>query len=166
MVKEGVVWFDQIQKTNVAVSTPVAADLAGLKATTYDNADLSGESITRVDSELDYDSTAGEPLPAQGNGGFSVRWEGYVTAPQDGPYIFSTESSGGVRVWIKDELVIDRGDDGATIQGSAKLRLKAGKKYPIKIEYYTASGAATLKLRWSYNDKPERVIPKRFLSVE
>jgi hypothetical protein len=166
MVKEGVVWFNQIQKTNVAVGATVAADPAGLHATTYDNRDFSGESITRTDSRLDYDSQAGEPLPAQGNGGFSVRWEGYVTAPEGGAYIFSTESSGGVRVWIKDKLVIDQGDEGATSQASGKIRLKKRKKYPIKIEYYTSTGAATLKLRWSYKDKPARLVQERFLSTE
>lgn len=166
MVKEGVVWFDQIQKANVVVNTAVAASAVGLKATTFANEDFSGDAITRIDPNLSFDSRAGEPLPAQGDGGFSVRWKGQITAPVSGPYTIYTESSDGVRVWINDKLVIDHWDEHATTEDSGKIRLKEGQKYKIKIEYHTKSGAATFKLMWSYKDKAKRVIPKKFLSVE
>lgn len=166
MVKEGVVWFDQIQKTNVVVNTAGAASTVGLQATTYDGDDFSGAETTRVDSNLNFDSRAGEPLPAQGDGGFSVRWQGQLTAPVDGTYNFYAESSGGVRVWVNNKLVIDGWNDHAPAQDSGKIRLKAGQKYKIKIEYHTKSGGATFKLLWSYKDTPKRIIPKKFLSVE
>ncbi len=167
MVEENVVWFDQIQKTNVTVSGVAAATTQGLTAVTYDSTNFTGDSSTRVDSQVNYDGTKGKPVPGQGDGGFSVRWQGKVRPQYSEVYTFYTESSDGVRLWVNGKLLIDNWRKHAkTTTNSGKLRLQAGKKYDIQLEYYNATGSATVRLLWSSKSTPKQVIPAKRLFPE
>ncbi len=48
-------------------------------------------------------------------------------------------------------------------ENSPPLTLKAGRRYPIKLEYFDRHGHARMHLRWSSSAMPETVIQQRWL---
>ncbi len=105
-------------------------------------ADLVGE----LTDELLGDERDPDPLRPDS---FSIRWEGQVEAKFTEPFVFSTYSKDGVRVWLNGDLIIDRWEewDGRmnfqytknlrfTRTESEPVALVAGQKYDLKVEFY------------------------------
>ena len=69
-----------------------------------------------------------------------------ITAPVTGDYQFQTYSNGSTKVWLDGVLQIDHyKQNWATEYDQFKVRLEAGKRYPLKV---TNTGGTTLELRW------------------
>src|SRR5579872_707329 len=69
-----------------------------------------------------------------------------ITAPVTGDYQFQTYSNGATKVWLDGVLRIDHyKQNWATEYDQFKVRLEAGKQYPLKV---TNTEGTTLELRW------------------
>jgi PA14 domain/CotH kinase protein/Lamin Tail Domain/Bacterial Ig domain/Chitobiase/beta-hexosaminidase C-terminal domain len=79
---------------------------------------------------------------------FSVRWEGSVEAPASGTARLQAVADDGVRVWFDGVLVIDRWIDQVATAHTADVTLVAGRRHSLKVEYYEATGSASVKLNW------------------
>jgi alpha-D-xyloside xylohydrolase len=78
----------------------------------------------------------------------SVRWEGTLVPPADGAYQFQAFSDGQIRSWIDGKLVMDSWRQGwLPWKDLARLELKAGHRYPIRIEW-SRQGGSTIQLLW------------------
>jgi hypothetical protein len=91
---------------------------------------------------------------------FSVRWTGQVLAQYDETYTFSTTTDDGVRLWVNNQLVVNAFQDQAATEKSGTIRLEAGKKYDIKMEYYENGYDALAKLSWNSRSQAKQIIPK------
>jgi hypothetical protein len=98
---------------------------------------------------------------------FSVRWAGFLEAPEAGEYTLSVAFNNRVKLSVGDKVVIDA-DTGDSFEKerSAPVMLEAGKKVPIKIEYAYNSGNASLRLMWSAKGIKKQVISKERLSPD
>ena len=94
---------------------------------------------------------------------FSVRWTGQVEAPASGTYTFYTQTSDGVRLWVNGERLIGKWVNQRKREWSGTISLEAGKRYPIKMEYFEGTGEATAKLLWSGPGVSKQVIPRNRL---
>jgi cytochrome c553 len=97
---------------------------------------------------VDFDWRGGAPsgVPADQ---FSARWTGTVRAEQTGRFRFQTVSDDGVRLWVNGQLMIDHWrPHRTTIDTSGRVRLVAGQRYAIRLEYFENVGDATIRLRW------------------
>ncbi len=102
---------------------------------------------TRTEA-VDFDWGAGAPAGVTADR-FAARWSGSVIADVGGLYRFQTVSDDGVRLWVDGQLVIDNWTPhGATADTSAALRLEAGRRYAIRLEYFEDEWDATIRLRW------------------
>jgi len=90
---------------------------------------------------------------------FSARWEGFIRPRYSEQYTIHVISDDGVRVWIDNDLLIDQWKDQPPTEHSAKVQLEAGRKYPIRVEYYERTGGATLQLAWSSPSQAREVVP-------
>jgi len=98
---------------------------------------------------------------------FSVRWTGFVEAPASEDFSFFARTDHGVRLWVDGQLVIDNtknilsGRQEEEIVGVAAL--EAGRKYPIRLEYYQSvqrpSEHARVQLAWSAPGTPKEPVP-------
>lgn len=121
----------------------------GLFAEYYDNINLEGiPKVKRIDKNISFNWADEKPVEGIGNNNFSVRWTGYLKAPQTGEFIISTSTDDGVRLWFNDELIIDDWTDHAVLTISRKLKLEKDKLYKIKMEYYERGGDAVAILGW------------------
>lgn len=131
----------------------------GLSGAYYDNMDFTGTLINRLDRTISFDWGTGSPIPSISPGTYSVRWTGQLQAQFSEMYTFYTQSSDGVRLWVDGKLIVNNWTNHAQTENSGTIRLKAGQKYTIKLEYYKNIGSATIKLLWSSQSTPKSIVP-------
>jgi hypothetical protein len=132
----------------------------GLKAEYFDNINFTNLKLTRTDESVNFDWKRGAPVTGVGADTFSVRWTGQVLAQYDETYTFSTTTDDGVRLWVNNQLVVNAFQDQAATEKSGSIRLEAGKKYDIKMEYYENGYDALAKLSWNSRSQAKQIIPK------
>ncbi len=121
----------------------------GLKAEYFNNMALSGAPVLTREEAVDFQWGDAAPGAGVNADQFSVRWSGSLRVPLGGAYVFQTETDDGVRLWVNDQLVVDRWtDQGPTAVNSAALTLTAGESVRIRMEYYENGFGATAVLRW------------------
>ena len=75
-------------------------------------------------------------------------WKGFLKAPESGDYQLDCYSNGGLKVWLDGKSVMDHWrQDWLTDHDRAKVKLCAGKSYPLKIEWKTEQGT-TFRFTW------------------
>ena len=167
---------------------------SGLHAEYFANPDLAGAPAqTRTDPRVWFEAapdikgglipaTWGEGPPAEGMPAenFSVRWTGEIEArfSEDYQLVVESDPSSKVKVWLGDRLVIE--DDGTAARRGSRidrqypcrrnrtpsLRLEAGKRYPLRIEYVHGTGIAGIHLMWESRTQERQHVPSRFLYAE
>lgn len=95
-----------------------------------------------------------------GRSDYSVRWTGQVTPQHSETYTFHTISNDGVRLWVDGKLVIDNWTDHSATEDEGKIRLDAGRKVNIKMEFYQGGGGAVAKLSWSSPSQKKEIVPE------
>lgn len=131
----------------------------GLNATYFDNIDLTGTTFTRVDPTIAFDWGLGSPNAAIQPDTFSARWTGQVRAEFSQTYTFHVLSDNGVRLWVNNQLIIDRWIDVPPAEYTGSIDLVANTRYDIRLEYFEAYGGASVTLSWSGASTPKQLIP-------
>lgn len=140
------------------------SDGIGLKGEYYNGTNFEELIENRTDEKIDFDWKADAPYHDMESDSFSIRWEGKVEPRFSQTYTFYTETHGGVRLWVDDQLLIDDWDAHSMIEKSGGIELTAGEKYDIKMEYTESSGSASAKLLWSSLSEEKEIIPKEQLA--
>jgi alpha-D-xyloside xylohydrolase len=79
---------------------------------------------------------------------FSGRWEGTLTAPEDGEYEIGVEMDDGARLWLDGKLVVEDWEQGPARYRSAKVTLQKDQKVSVKLDYFQGGGDRYLRLAW------------------
>ncbi|HMJ91366.1 MAG TPA: DUF1800 family protein, partial [Candidatus Acidoferrum sp.] len=96
--------------------------------------------------------------PNLSNGNYTVRWSGQVEPQYSELYFFETRADDGVKLWVNDQLIIDRWQIGnSTWTGS--IQLVAGVRYNIRLEYFNRGGPGRTRLSWYSASQPRQVVP-------
>ncbi len=83
------------------------------------------------------------------DGNVSVRWDGEVRPLQTGDHLFETFSNGGIKLWIDNRLVVNHWRQGwLPWWDVARVRLQAGRRYRIRLEWTKDQGMETMRLLW------------------
>ena len=126
-----------------ATPTAVAPPTNVWRASYFANRNLSGAPVaTSSPSLLSFNWGQGAPaenLPADG---FSARFERAFDLDSN-YYQISVRADDGVRVYLDDQLVIDRWSSGTGQPTSVSRRLTG--RHTLRVEYYEASGMASLR---------------------
>jgi alpha-L-fucosidase len=122
--------------------------------------------LARVDPTVDFDwvrNSPGEPIREDD---FTVLWTGYLEPRYSEIYTLEAQADDGVRLWIDDELVADGWEDAEAGAAGAvgTVRLEAGRRHAIRVEYYETKVAASVRLFWSSPSQPKQIIPQARLS--
>jgi len=132
----------------------------GLLANYFNGMNFETAVHSRTDATINFDWTNGSPNAAVNADRFSARWTGQVQPRYSGEYTFYVNSDNGRRLWINNQLIIDKWLDDWNIEYSGKITLTAGQKYDIKVEYFENNGGAACKLEWSSASQNKQVIPQ------
>jgi beta-glucosidase len=126
-------------------STTMARTDQGLKASFWANSAMAGAPARTVTDTVFMRFYFGEDIAANPARDLAVRWEGVFWPPVDGEYDFSTFDHGNVDLTIASQKLFDRRDPAAAPPmyeflkwqaRYAKTTLKAGRGYPIRIEFH------------------------------
>lgn len=148
-----------VNPTPTPTPTPISGD--GLSGSYYNNKTLGGTAVTRVDPVVNFNWGTSSPIPQIKADGFSVRWTGLVLPQYNETYTFYTRVDDGVRLWVNNQLLIDRWVNQKTaVESSGNIAVMAGQKYNIKMEYYENKANAVAELRWSSPSTPKQIIPQ------
>ncbi len=119
---------------------------AGIQGEYFDNENLEGPpALVRTDPRVDFQWGGGSYSEEGPVDHFSVRWSGYFVPKKSGGYTFFTSSDDGVRLFVDDRQVINDWQHHAETVNSYAARLEAGKPYKIRLEYFEATGDATMR---------------------
>lgn len=110
---------------------------------------------TTNNQTIDFDWGYGSGPP--GGDQFSAAWTGLVEPRHTETYTFVANSDNGIRVWIDDQLVIDRWWWSRDHTGS--IALEANRRYSIRVHYRETGGAANVKLEWLSASQSREVLP-------
>ena len=132
----------------------------GLKGDYFNNIDFTDFAVSSVDPTVNFLWSSGSPHRSIGVDTFSARWTGQVQARYSEDYTFYTTGDDGVRLWVNGQLIIDGFIDQAPTEYSGRIRLEAGQKYDIKMEYYENRGGALAQLSWSSASQFKEIIPQ------
>lgn len=138
---------------------PAVGNGTGLSGNYFNGLNFDTPVLNRVDENINFDWGFGSPGPSVNQDMFTVRWKGQVEPKYTGEYTFYVTSNNGRRLWINNQLIIDRWIDD-TGENRGKIYLVAGQKYDIKLEYFENSSAAACKLEWSNFLQGREVIPR------
>jgi len=124
----------------------------GLAVQYFDGMNFDRPAGQTVDAKVEH-RWPGPPLanPPPGLSGFdnfSGRWEGTITAPEDGEYEIGFEVDDGARLWLDGQLVAEDWNQAAVRYRSAKITLKKAQKVPVKLEYFQGGQERFLRLAW------------------
>jgi len=131
----------------------------GLDVEYFDNPDLTGLYFRRIESGVNRTFSGQPPLPGMGADTFSIRWSGLITPPASATYTFVVLADDGVRLWINNQLLIDRWADQGLTRRTAQVTLTGGQAYPIRLEYYNRDPRGAVKLRWSRPGQSATLVP-------
>lgn len=127
---------------------PPPPTTSGYSAEYFNNQNLSGQPIlTRTDPIIDFDFGNGSPDESVQNDQFSSRWTKTVNFAA-GTYQFNTTADDGVRIFIDNELIIDKWFDQGPSTYTVQKALSAGN-HTIKVEYYEAFGGSVINFNYS-----------------
>ena len=129
----------------------------GLRGEYFSNMDCSGTpALVRLDEKIDFDWGSGSPdttLPADQ---FSIRWRGTLIPPATRTYRLSIMTDDGVRVWVDGKLVDESWHDRAATADFLTMKLEAGRRYDLRIDYYENGGQAFAGLGWDLSSDSEQ----------
>jgi glucose/arabinose dehydrogenase len=145
--------------TYTATYRAAGAAVNGLTATYFDNKDLTGATVTRVDPAIDFVWGSAAPAPGIGADTFSVRWSGEIEAPTSATYTFTTVSNDGVRLWVNGIRIVNNWTNHGTTENTGTIALSGGRRYAIVMEFYEDTGNATARLLWSTAAMARTVVP-------
>jgi len=147
-----------------AQQPPIGAG-TGLTGQYFDNINFTGTNISRTDSSVNFNWGLGSPSAGIGPDTFSVRWAGQVQSQYSQTYTFFVSGDDGVRLWVNDQLLVNKWILQSTTEWSGSIALTAGTKYAIRLEYFENGGDAVAQLRWSSASTPKAIIPTSQLYV-
>ena len=136
---------------------------AGILGEYYDNINFTALTLSRIDSTINFNFGSGSPDVSMGADTFSIRWIGTVRPPTSGVFTFYTVTDDGVRLWVNDQLIIDRFFDQGATEWTGSISLAAGVEYPVRMDYFENGGAAVATLSWSGPGVSKQIIPASVL---
>lgn len=126
----------------------VGQGVHGFTVNYYNNAEADRNPIkSDVDKHIDH---YWEQLPVFGHDTvYSMSWDATLI-PEHGPVKAKLIHSGGCRLYLDGELLIDNWKAGPVRIDSAWLNIKKGQSYNLKIEFFSKHGPAVIKFGFDF----------------
>ena len=122
------------------------------RAEYFNNRDLTGSPVlVRDDNNIDFNWAGGSPQPGLVNlDNFSARWTRSLDLVA-GNYRFTVTVDDGARLWVNNQLLIDKWRDQAVTTYVQTIALPGGP-VPVRLEYYEGANVASIRLAWERTD--------------
>jgi hypothetical protein len=139
----------------------------GIRAQYYRGIGFGGSPVINTkDANINFNWAGDSPDPSLEVDSFSVRWTGELEVEFSEAYTFYANTDDGVRLWVNDQLIINRWvDRRAPTEAKGTVELIGGQRVPFIMEYYESGGDAVAELRWESPSLPKQLIPDAAFSL-
>lgn len=142
----------------------------GLKAEYFSNTAVAADfpaiaTLTQTEPAINFNWSGGSPNAIISNNLFKARFTGNIKTTDAGTYTFYVTADDGIRLWVNNQLLVDKWIDQGATEYQATVHLAACTAYPIRIEYYQNQGDAVCKLEWSGPVTDRHVVPSAQLFI-
>ncbi len=144
----------------ITAKFPNAGRGTGLVGAYYERPNFSGRAIYRVDETIDFNWGAREPVFDLPRDYFTVRWSGKIEAPSAGLYTFWLATDDGGRMQLGNDLKLEKWQKQESGETNGVVRLEAGQRYDLRVEYFDHVGNARVRLLWSGPGFAKSVVPR------
>jgi uncharacterized protein (DUF1800 family) len=114
--------------------------------------------LSRLDPTISF-TWGNTTNPFPNSGYYTVRWTGQVQPQYSELYYFDVRSDDGVKLWVNDQLIINRWVAQSATDSMGSITLQAGVRYNIRLEYFNVGGSATVNLNWFSASQAKQLIP-------
>jgi beta-glucosidase len=122
--------------------------LTGLWGDYFANPNLAGKPVARWRARpVDFHWRGTAPVAGVPAEDFSVRWVGTLLTGMTGDYQLSVTATGGFRLYLSDELVLDAWTPGEKTRAVTR-HFEDNASTPIRLEYFQGGGPAEISLQW------------------
>lgn len=132
----------------------------GLTADYYNGTEFNTWRLTQIDTTILFNWGTGRPNRNVNVDNISIRWQGKIEPRAAGEYTFYVNSDNGRRLWINNQLIIDKWLDDYDIEYEGNITLQANQLYDIKLEYFESTGGAYCRLEWLNQKQPREIVPR------
>ncbi|MGB8170135.1 MAG: PA14 domain-containing protein, partial [Chthoniobacteraceae bacterium] len=133
----------------------------GLTGKYYDATDFTGLVTTRTDASINFNFgtaiPAGTAITAATT--YSIAWSGQIESAYSELYTFFVTADDAARLWVDDQLIVQRTFFQGTGEMRGQIRLKAGHRTNVRLEFIQQTGPASVKLEWASASQPKQVVP-------
>ena len=130
----------------------------GLRGEYFDNNNFTNLRFTRTDPNINFNWGKGSPASSIDKDSFSIRWTGQVLADYTENYTFFTTPDDSARLWINGQQIINSTRRGQEASGT--IRLNAGQRYDVRLEYVENTSDARVNLSWASPSQSKQIIPQ------
>jgi alpha-D-xyloside xylohydrolase len=124
----------------------------GLAVQYFEGTDFNKPAGRTIDGKAEHNwpgpPLANPPPGLTGFDNFSARWEGTITAPEDGEYEIGVEYDDGARLFLAGKLLVEDWSFGAKRYRSTKITLVKGQKVPVTAEFHQGGQDRFFRLGW------------------
>ena len=158
--------FQLIREANNITVNPggIEGEGTGLTGIYYSGKNFETEVDVKVDTSIDFNWGMTAPLEELTVGDYSVKWVGQVQPRYTGEYTFYLTCNSDSRLFINDEVVINKRTSPRTQE--AVIPLNAGEKYNIVAEYPVGGRSSIYKIEWASPFQSREVIPQSQLYAD
>jgi outer membrane protein OmpA-like peptidoglycan-associated protein len=120
----------------------------GLRGDYFDGSNFDRYVTSRTDSKIDFAWNDNPPVKGIDPHNCTIKWTGFLVAPETGTYTFSAKVDDGIRVFINEARIIESwglNDNGAF---EAQVEMTKGQSYALRVEYFNALIEGEIKLLW------------------
>jgi len=132
----------------------------GLDASYYNGMDFTTLRHAQIDTTINFNWGTAAPNAYVGADNFSVKWTGRIQPRTTGTYTFYINSDNGRRLYINNQLIIDKWISDYDIEYSGTINLVKGQYYDIELDYFEDAGGASCIFEWFSSSQPREVVPK------
>ncbi len=114
--------------------------------------------LTRIDPEVNFIWSNGMS-PNLSNGNYTVRWTGQVQPQFSDLYYFDVRSDDGCRLWVNDQLLINKWQSQGATDWTNAIALQAGVPYDLELDYLQTGGSARRNFIGIARSQPRKSSP-------
>jgi alpha-L-fucosidase len=127
--------------------------------------------LQRIDANIDFNWVRNSPGSLVKEDEFTAVWTGFIEPQATGEFQFEAQADDGIRVWVNDQLLINRwknapeGANGfvmgnkAAMTETGTIKLQGNSRYKLRVEYFERKQNASARLLWSGPGVDKEVVP-------